>query len=709
MAFDKSLIKRIEAQLAKTHATRPAAFDLSAILFPKQLPFGVDTSRQSTAVCTRRAGKTYGCAAKLLDVARNKPGCVALYVTLSRINAKRLLWGILKGLNAKHGLGGMPSEGELCLTMPNGSRVYLSGASDESEIEKFRGLALGIVLIDEAQSFPLYIEKLVDEVLAPALMDFAGQLVLVGTPGPVPIGYFYDACTSPAWGHHAWSVLDNPHIKAKSGMEPSELLADELKRRGVTADDPVIQREWFGRWVLDTNSLVFRWETLANGRMPSKQQHHVMGVDIGFDDADAIAVLGWSDASPELELVEEWVGSKQTVSALMARVQAMHAKYKPDAVVADTGGLGKKICEEIQERTGIPIEAADKQRKLEHIELLNDALRTGKFFAGPESRFAQDCMKVEWDRTNRERPKISERFHSDICFVAGTKIRVSGGESAIEDVRRGDMVWTRAGLRPCLASAQTGWSVPIWRLETVDGHVLEGTSEHPILTQRGWIPLRNITQDDMLTAWQHEKPLNGEGRLLGIPQKKASLGTPSMVLSRWSLVACIASLVAGAAKSLLGLILGYSVRPSAARPGMQPNEGGAASMTLNSNAHSVERNSCATNTQSPVVALTRVRCVYDTGRNADVFGLTVDGEHEYFAGGVTSRNCDAVLYAWMRCQQWLYVEPKKPAPRINSWEWREQIAAQTNAELEDMWTAKAEANKRTMDEEREQEQAKWWD
>lgn len=390
-------------------------FTLESVLFAPQLRFARDPHRYVTAVCTRRAGKSYACAAKLLETARQKPGCVALYLTLSRLNARRLLWAQLLALNESHGLGGVAHEAELCLSLPNGSRIYLSGAADEGEIEKFRGLALGIAILDEAQSFPGYIARLVDEVLAPALMDFAGQLVLVGTPGPVPVGYYHDVAHSPAWSHHAWSVADNPHVARQSGRTFRELLGDELQRRGVTEDDPVIQREWFGRWALDTRSLVFAWDAQRNGRPPRECQHHVVAVDLGWDDADAIAVLGWRDDSPELDLVEEWVGARQGITALMERVRAAYERYQPLAVVADTGGLGRKIAEEITQRTGIPIEAAEKERKLEHIELLNDALRTAKMFAPVDSRFAEDCMKVEWDRSNPEKPKISERFHSDIC------------------------------------------------------------------------------------------------------------------------------------------------------------------------------------------------------------------------------------------------------------------------------------------------------
>lgn len=412
---ETQLLRRIEA-LERVRGAEAATFDLASILFERQLPFGTETARQVTAVCTRRAGKSYACAAKLIDVARKKPGCVALYITLSRINAKRLVWGIVKELAEKYSIGARVLEAELCLDLSNGSRIYLSGAADESEVEKFRGLALGIVIVDEAQSFPGYLAKLVDEVLAPALMDFAGQLFLVGTPGPVPVGYFHDCATSSAWAHHAWSVVDNPWIERKSGFTPQALLAQELERRGVTVDDASIQREWFGRWVLDANALVFRFDPALNGRSGARAwQHYVIGVDLGFDDADAIAVLGWRDDSPEIDLVEEWVGAKQSITALMERVKSAYDRYQPVAVVADTGGLGKKIAEEITQRTQVPIEAAEKERKLEHIELLNDAMRTARFFAPVDSRFADDCMRVEWDRSNPEKPKISERFHSDIA------------------------------------------------------------------------------------------------------------------------------------------------------------------------------------------------------------------------------------------------------------------------------------------------------
>ena len=85
----------------------------------------------------------------------------------------------------------------------------------------------------------------------------------------------------------------------------------------------------------------------------------------------------------------------------------------------DAGALGKKIQEELRMRHGLNIEAADKTRKVEFIELLNDDLRTEKFKAFSNSIFEEDCMLVQWDKDskirNPERPKISDTYHSDIC------------------------------------------------------------------------------------------------------------------------------------------------------------------------------------------------------------------------------------------------------------------------------------------------------
>lgn len=394
-------------------------FNITQFLFDKQLEFVQNTNPFKVAVCSRRSGKTTACAAHLINTAISTPESQSLYITLAATNAKRIVWKELKKINTNYKLLGKTNDVELSITFPNGSIIYVSGAKDKSEIEKFRGLAMHLVYIDECQSFREYIKDLIDDIISPTLADYAGSLCLIGTPGPVPSGFFHEcAVESEVWSKHYWSFWDNPYIPIKSGHTHDQIFERELKRRGVTSDDPSIQREWYGKWVLDSDSLLIKYKADKNhfNDIPDNQYYYVMGVDIGFKDADAIAILAYSDADPTTYLVQEIIKDKQGLTELVEDIQSLRKKYDITKIVMDMGGLGRKIGEEIIKRHNIPIEAAEKSRKMENIEFLNDALRTGKFKAKKNSRFAEDSYKVEInkDKSRPERIVVSDTYHSDI-------------------------------------------------------------------------------------------------------------------------------------------------------------------------------------------------------------------------------------------------------------------------------------------------------
>ncbi len=410
-------------------------FNLTAFLFDEQLAFVEDPEPFKVAVCSRRAGKTIACAAHLIHTAINEPGVMCLYITLSMRNAKRIVWKDLKKINQDYNLSGLPNEAELSITFPNKSTIYLCGANNITEIENFRGVPLKLVYIDECQSFKAYIEELIDDILGPALMDYAGALCLIGTPGPVPTGFFHACATGDnVWSKHSWTFWSNPHLPAvKSGKTTHQGLLDrELKRRGITVDNPSIQREWYGKWFLDSDSLLLQYDSNKNHYqtlLPGIEYQYIMGIDVGFKDADAIAILAWSEKDPVTYLVEELVTTKQGLTELVVQIKQLDSKYKVSKMIMDMGGLGLKMGEEMIRRHGIPVEAAEKARKMENIEFLNDALRTGKFKAKSGSRFAQDSYLVEIDRdkSTPDRIKVSDRYHSDIIDAVLYAFKITYG------------------------------------------------------------------------------------------------------------------------------------------------------------------------------------------------------------------------------------------------------------------------------------------
>lgn len=322
--------------------------------------------------------------------------------------------------NDELSIGATFNESDLSIKFPNGSIIYFSGASTTKEINRFRGLALKLTYIDESQDFPDYLKQLIDDVIVPASFDNNGAVRLIGTPGPVPIGYFNFVSTNPksTWSKHHWTMFDNPWLESKSGKTAEIILNDEMERRGVTREDPTIQREGFGQWVTDRNKLVIDYDSARNDfdTLPPAKYSYIVGIDLGYEDADAISVLGYSDSSATTYLVDEIVTHKQGITDLMEQITSVRKKYDAHKLVCDTGGLGKKIAEELIRRHSIPIVAADKVRKFENIELMNDALRTKRFMVRRGSRFAEDSLKLEWDyeHSTPDHKAISDRFHSDI-------------------------------------------------------------------------------------------------------------------------------------------------------------------------------------------------------------------------------------------------------------------------------------------------------
>lgn len=412
----KASIKQVIRQ--RLRPVLPNTFILENICFKEQLDFIMDQSPWVTASCSRRAGKSIGCAVDLMKTASENPGVICLYITLTRSMAEKLVWPALLALNTEHNFGAVPNISKLSLTFTNGSTIYLSGCHHKIEVEKFRGLAVKLIYIDEVQSFPSFIHDLIDDVLAPSLMDYAGSMKFIGTPAPVGSGFFWDILQSKIYSHHSWTFFNNPFIALKSKTTHQALLERELTRRGVSIDHPSIQREWFGKWAHDTEALVCRYDHIHNhyNALPPILTEFIIGIDIGYKDADAIAVLGWNINDKKCYMVEEIVTPKQTITDLMNQVEVLYKKYNPLKMVMDEAGLGKKIGEELRKRYLLPITPADKNRKLAYIGLLNDAFTSKRLFIKNTSRFAKDSLRIEWDydKSTPDKMVIKRDPHSDI-------------------------------------------------------------------------------------------------------------------------------------------------------------------------------------------------------------------------------------------------------------------------------------------------------
>lgn len=416
----KAILKEIQRRVkaAKAAETRPK-FELSKYFFPKQFEFFRGTDKRfKVAVCSRRAGKTIGIIGDVLDLCLSSPKINTLYVTLTRENCVEIIWPDLLSTIEQYEIPCKINHQRLSVTFTNGSKFTCAGAKDKREVGKFRGRRYHRIYIDEAQNFPSYIQDMIEADMIPTLRDYRGSMLVTGTPGPLKRGFFYGISTNGNWESHTWTAFQNPHMhNPAAGKDLEQTLAEERQVRNIDKNDPTYIRETYGIWQEDRDSLVFKFNRNKNiyQSLPNDLTY-IFGIDLGYNDADAIAVLGYSNSTCKVYLVEEYVERGKDVTELAAKIGQLQDKYKPVKMVMDAGALGKKIQEEIRRRHQIPVEAADKHRKFEYIKLLNDDLNTSKLQTLKNSLFEEDCYLVQWDRDVEDptKIKISKSYHSDI-------------------------------------------------------------------------------------------------------------------------------------------------------------------------------------------------------------------------------------------------------------------------------------------------------
>ena len=383
-----------------------------------QYNFIFSKAKRKVARCSRRAGKSTALTFYTREVALAGKEFHCIYITKTLSDAKDLFWRPFKRLIQECGdRVHVNNQDHTIEFLDTGSIVYVKGANDRGEIEKIRGRFFKLAMCDEAQAFPLYLKVLIDEILTPALLDVQGTLCLTGTPNASCSGVFYDADHATNWESHSWTWTQN-HFLIKKILENSppnttiqDIIHEALQDRGLQSNDAAALREFYGQWVKSDNLIVYKYdqEKQHYDDLPAKRNwKYALGCDLGFDDHDAISIVGFDIEYRESYLVEEFKKNKMSISELAHHLNIFTAKYKPYYSIIDEGGLGKKINEELSTRFGLALDKADKTNKFDYVELMNSDLRKGYIKIRKDSELAREMQTLTYDEREFEKQKRVE-------------------------------------------------------------------------------------------------------------------------------------------------------------------------------------------------------------------------------------------------------------------------------------------------------------
>lgn len=369
--------------------------------FQKQAAFIRDPARRKAAKCTRRAGKTTAAQIGLVQACIENEGVDTLYIGLTYDTCRRLFWNPLKKLLKRYAqkISYKLHESRLEVAFGNGAHIFCLGMNaDKDQMEKMLGGKYKRVVVDESGSFRVDVEKMVEEMLWPALADLEGDIWLIGTPVEFTGSYYYKMTRDdkeprlPGWSVHEWSGHDNPYMARQWQRE----LDDILKLRPRFMETPAYKRMWLGKWVIDSSRLVYKYMRDRNW-VPELPGNHAdynygLGVDLGWDDATTFVLSAYATNSRKLYLMKPFKKSGMDITDVADKIKEYQRRYNILSVVID--GSAKQSVMEMRSRHGLPgLEAADKRDKAEFIDLFNAELIQGEIvLVGPDT----DIIEEEW-------------------------------------------------------------------------------------------------------------------------------------------------------------------------------------------------------------------------------------------------------------------------------------------------------------------------
>lgn len=415
----------------------------------------------------RRGGGSWVSACWLLEEFERWGGHTSFFIALTKDHAKKVIWASLEQLNARYALGGISNGQEYSWTFPIPGRpgvfytILLKGAKDRSQIEALRGHAGGLrrVVIDESGSFFPYDRQfryMIREVLSPQFMDTfhlgGGQLMLTGSPGIDPAGFFYEKCTGqthdgkPAiqWSTHHWTALNNPTLDGAGYLleelrenradyivddtDPAIIVEWLVALKDVPLDDerwapvmakltPGFRREYLADWCKDEDALVYvprERNLLPTGHYldESLPWRVVVGCDIGWDDGNGFAAAAKNIRGPQIVLCEAYYLPEMTDEEIADELKRLRAVYRTGEFYVDDVGAGDRLVANM-EHFGIIVQAAPRGRKKPRIEYARTLLENGSLQVRPERcpDLLQEWSGLPW---SEDRQTHREGFHDDV-------------------------------------------------------------------------------------------------------------------------------------------------------------------------------------------------------------------------------------------------------------------------------------------------------
>ncbi len=285
-------------------------------LTPAQSIIALDRHRFRVCICGRRFGKTTLAAWEMFAKAVSTTDGRITYIAPTFAQARDIAWAELKKVCAPLSVNINESRLEITVKNKFGNTSLISLHGWES-VESMRGQKYNMLVLDEISNMRDFWTSW-QEVLRPALTDFKGEGLFIGTPSGFNHAYdLYnmenDSVKGQDYKSFHFTTYDNPHMPVEEIEKAKQELTEDKFAQEYLADfrkmEGLVYKE-FDRSLHLTEDL------------PELVVETLGGVDFGYRNPTAVITVK-KDYDGNYWITDEWYRTEQTEDQV---IDAVHNK-----------------------------------------------------------------------------------------------------------------------------------------------------------------------------------------------------------------------------------------------------------------------------------------------------------------------------------------------------------------------------------------------
>jgi hypothetical protein len=197
-----------------------------------------------------------------------------------------------------------------------------------------------------------------------------------------------------------------------------EEIRDLVAENPKITETPTFKQMYQAEWFIDTSKMVYKFNVEQNiGKAPDADYYNILGVDLGFEDATAFVVISYNNHDRRCYVRRAYKESKLIISDVVTHIEYLRGKYDVHKIVVDSAA--KQAVEEMRQRYGLPLEAAEKQGKVGFIQIMNSEfiLENIVVDANEASQLVDEYAQLIWED---DKAKLTEHPNCDnhLCDAA---------------------------------------------------------------------------------------------------------------------------------------------------------------------------------------------------------------------------------------------------------------------------------------------------